>query len=77
MTERFTGKVAIVTGGGDGIGAATAMRFAKEGAAVILADKEVNAHASAACTSLSMSCMIIFPIVIRTARLASASTACQ
>lgn len=46
MTERFTGKVAIVTGGGDGIGAATAMRFAKEGAAVILADKdEANAHA--------------------------------
>jgi len=46
MTERFAGKVAIVTGGGDGIGAATAVRFAKEGAAVIVADKdEANAHA--------------------------------
>jgi 3-oxoacyl-[acyl-carrier protein] reductase len=49
MTERFAGKVAIITGGGDGIGAATAMRFAKEGAAVIVADKdEANAHAVSA-----------------------------
>ena len=46
MTHRFAGKVAIITGSGDGIGAATAMRFAQEGAAVIVADKdEANAHA--------------------------------
>ena len=46
MSGRFAGKIAIITGGGDGIGAATGMRFAKEGAAVILADKdEANAHA--------------------------------
>ncbi|ROO88918.1 NAD(P)-dependent dehydrogenase (short-subunit alcohol dehydrogenase family) [Actinocorallia herbida] len=35
---RFAGKVAIVTGGGSGIGKATARRLAAEGAAVVVAD---------------------------------------
>src|SRR5919198_4949583 len=35
---RFTGKVAVVTAGGAGIGAATASRFAREGAGVVVAD---------------------------------------
>jgi NAD(P)-dependent dehydrogenase (short-subunit alcohol dehydrogenase family) len=38
---RFDGKVAIVTGGASGIGAATARRFATEGAAVVVADLDV------------------------------------
>ena len=37
MEGRLTGKVAIVTGGGAGIGEAVAKRFAKEGAAVVVA----------------------------------------
>ncbi|WP_064444818.1 SDR family NAD(P)-dependent oxidoreductase [Rhodococcus sp. YH3-3] len=38
MTGRLADKVAIVTGAGSGIGAATARRFHEEGAKVVLAD---------------------------------------
>jgi NAD(P)-dependent dehydrogenase (short-subunit alcohol dehydrogenase family) len=37
--KRFSGKVVIVTGAGSGIGKATAIMFANEGAAVVVADK--------------------------------------
>jgi meso-butanediol dehydrogenase/(S,S)-butanediol dehydrogenase/diacetyl reductase len=38
--RRFEGKVVIVTGAASGIGAATARRFASEGAIVALIDRE-------------------------------------
>jgi len=36
--RRFTNRVAVITGAANGIGAATARRFAEEGAGVVLAD---------------------------------------
>jgi 3-oxoacyl-[acyl-carrier protein] reductase len=41
--DRLAGKTAIITGGAQGIGRATAHRFAAEGAAVMLADVEAGA----------------------------------
>ena len=46
--DRFKGKVAIVTGAADGIGAATAARFAAEGAQVLLADRSAAVAGRAA-----------------------------
>ncbi len=36
--RRFEGKIAVVTGAGQGIGAATARRLAQEGASIVIGD---------------------------------------
>src|SRR5207249_197471 len=54
MTRRFDGQVAIVTGGGAGIGAASARRFAAEGAAVVVADLS-GTRAEAVASSITTS----------------------
>jgi len=46
--SRFADRVAVVTGGARGIGAATARRFAQEGAAVAVLDLDQGAAAEAA-----------------------------
>ncbi len=42
MSQRFVGKVVIVTGAGSGIGRATALAFLREGAGVALADVSIR-----------------------------------
>ncbi|MCC6313581.1 MAG: SDR family oxidoreductase [Thermomicrobiales bacterium] len=48
MNGRFTGKVAIITGGANGIGAAVAWRLTREGASAIVADLDAAAGAALA-----------------------------
>src|SRR2546423_3660705 len=38
MEKDFAGKVAVVTGGGSGIGRATALEFGRRGASILVAD---------------------------------------
>ena len=45
---KLAGKVAVVTGGAGGIGAAIAARYAVEGATVVIADRDSHAEAAAA-----------------------------
>lgn len=58
--QRLLGKTCIVTGGGNGIGAATVRRFVAEGAEVLIADRDVSAAGALAQTlgssALPMAC---------------------
>ena len=51
-----SGKVAVITGAGSGIGLATARRFAAEGATVVCADVDAEAGAERPTRSAAASC---------------------
>jgi len=48
MAHRLEAKVAIITGAGQGIGEATARAFAREGASVIVAERNAETGARVA-----------------------------
>ena len=57
MGERMKGKIAIVTGGNSGIGAATAQMFVEQGASVMIA-------APASCPSQIPRIYELMPVVV-------------
>jgi NAD(P)-dependent dehydrogenase (short-subunit alcohol dehydrogenase family) len=48
LTQRLAGKVAVITGGGSGIGFATATRMAAEGATIVIGDMDETSGQKAA-----------------------------
>jgi NAD(P)-dependent dehydrogenase (short-subunit alcohol dehydrogenase family) len=59
MTAKFEGKVAVVTGGGSGIGRAATLRFVRDGARVVVADYNEAAARETAAMAGSDRCAVV------------------
>ena len=57
MSHRFDGKVAIITGGGTGIGLETARQLVAEGARVVLNGRREQVLHSAAASLMTLACV--------------------
>ena len=71
MSGRFTGKVAVVTGGNSGIGLATARAFVREGARVAITGRS-DSTLKAAQTELGPDALVIKADVSRVPEIAAA-----
>ena len=65
MEQRFAGKVAVVTGAGQGIGRGVALRLAREGAAVVVAEyNRETAQSTAQAIGVLGSSALAYPVDI-------------
>ncbi|HLQ66451.1 MAG TPA: 3-oxoacyl-[acyl-carrier-protein] reductase [Candidatus Limnocylindrales bacterium] len=76
MSGRFDGKVAVVTGGGKGIGLAVSRRFAAEGARVVLSGRD-QAALEAAAAGIRSEGGEALPVVADTAKTGEAERLCD
>lgn len=72
---RFEGKVAVVTGGASGIGRACCVRFGSEGAAVVVADRDVRRGADTVAAVEAKGARAVFAQLDATSRLDNDSMA--
>lgn len=73
--ERFQGKVVVVTGGANGIGRACCERFASEGAAVVVADRDAASGRAVVSEIVDAGGRAVFRTLDATSRLDNAAMA--
>lgn len=73
--ERFQNKVAVITGGANGIGRACCLRFSTEGAAIIVADRDVSRGSAVATEITDAGGQAVFVELDATSRIDNAAMA--